>query len=353
MVIETNKWLTVLAMSFIFFASLVIAVVFFIDPFLYYRNISNDKKLMEPRYASIGIIKNYKHDMTILGMDSNNSMDMLYIRNHHERKPVQLGIEDSNLNEVLMLYTLAQENSKSEVYFINIELDEFLKKEELNLSSKKFPEYLYNKSGLDDIKYLLNYEICFRYIPLNTIIDTAFKLKKSLPVSMQEGTEIDKVAYWKHDTIPIMNLAKGVKSDYSIKELKFDAVTNLNKVDSFLKIVLSQLKPDQTLIFGFMPNSVEYWANVSTSEFDLMMEAKAQIIKESIKNPNVKVVDLQGIPEVSNPINYNMQQNLQKDLIKIYTDSIFNGTVYSNSKSFYTNKKALEKQIRLYLEKKD
>ncbi|MDF2802874.1 MAG: hypothetical protein K0S61_2777 [Anaerocolumna sp.] len=436
MVIEANRWLTVFAMAFTFFAVLVIAVVFFIDPFLYYRNISNDKKLMEPRYTSIGIIKNYKHDMTILGMDSSNSMDMLYIRNYHERKPVQLGIEDSNLNEVLMLYTMAQENSNTDLYFINVKAEEFLENIEFNLSSKKFPKYLYNKSGLDDIKYLLNYEICFRYIPLNTIIDTAFKLKKSLPAAMQDGTEIDKVVQWKVDSQPVKDLAKGAINEFHMggfitnvadsnldkdniekdseainkinnkeknneeinkkdidnkginnndrnkKEMDKKEINNIeinskeinnkginnkeidkediselktqkeleDSIDNYLDIVLKQLKPDQTLIFGFMPYSIEYWTNLSVMDFETIMYAKEYFIKESSNMDNVKIVDLQGIPEISNPINYTKQQNLKVDLIKLYTDSIFDETLYVTLKSYDKNRKNLNKQIQLFFE---
>ncbi len=375
MVIKANKWLAALLMAFIFFGVLTIAVVFYIDPFLYYRNISNDKKLMEPRYANLGIMKNYKHDMTILGMDSDNYMDMLYIRNYHERRPVQLGIEDSNLADVLLLYTLAQENSKSDLYFINVNPEDFLEDKDLNLSSVKFPKYLYNTSRLDDIKYLLNYEICFRYIILNTVIDTAFKLNKTLPIPMMDGTEIDKVVQWKLASKPVIHLAKGVNKELHMEDfIKTPSITNINKavinnkrslredesyatkpiedyIDSYLKLLFSQLKSNQTLIFGFMPYTVAYWTNLTTDEFDAIMYAKEYFIKQCSDRLDVKIVDLQGISEISNPANYLNNNNLTIDLMKLYTDAIFDETYYSSSQSYDTNRKKLEKQMRKYLEK--
>lgn len=361
MELDGNKWITLLAMSFLCFAGFVIAVVFFIDPFLYYRNISNDKKLMEPRFTDIGIIKNYKHDMTILGLDSNNSMDMLYIRNYHERKPIQLGIEESNINDVLMLYTLAQENSKSDFYFINVRTEDFLENIAINLASAKFPAYLYNRSRLDDIKYLLNYEICFRYILLNTIIDTAFKLNKSLPDIMRDGTQIDKAAQWKKDTLSVSDLAKGKERVFYLKGIETTSVKEEdgkktyqeieNTIDSYLDIILNQLQPDQTIVFGFMPYSAAYWASVSKKDFDTIMYAKDYFVKKCINLENIKLVDLQGIPEISDSSYYTKEQNMKEDFIKLYTDAVFNENIYENSKLFEKNRADLEKQIKGFAER--
>lgn len=364
MVLDSNKWITLFAMAFVVFTGLVIAVVFFIDPFLYYRNISNDKKLMEPRYASIGIIKNYKHDMTILGMDSDNSMDMLYIRNYHEKKPIQIGIEDSNINDVLILYTMSQENSKADFYFINVKPEEFIENIKINLTSQKFPGYLYNKKKLDDIKYLLNYEICFRYIPLNTVIDTAFKLNRNLPVAMKDGTEIDKVVSWKKDAWPVTGLAKGLYKDFQLSgfeitekksEKESDSkLTNEeieNRIDSYLNIIFKQIKPGQTIVFGFMPYSVEYWLNVQDTNFEAIMYAKEYFIKGCKSRDNVKIVDLQWLPEISSLNNYTSEQNLNQDMIRLYTDAIFDETIYETSKLYNRNRKSLQTQIEMYKDK--
>jgi hypothetical protein len=123
-----------------------------------------------------------------------------------------------------------------------------------------------------------------------------------------------------------------------------------DSIDNYLDIVLKQLKPDQTLIFGFMPYSIEYWTNLSVMDFETIMYAKEYFIKESSNMDNVKIVDLQGIPEISNPINYTKQQNLKVDLIKLYTDSIFDETLYVTLKSYDKNRKNLNKQIQLFFE---
>lgn len=359
MVIDANKWITLFFMAFMFFTGLVVAVVFFIDPFLYYRNVSNDKKLMEPRYSNIGIIKNFRHDMTILGLDSENSMDMLYIRNYHEKRPVQLGIEDSNINDVLILYTISQEKSNSDFYFINVKAEDFIDAIPINLSSDKFPDYLYNNNRLDDIKYLLNYEICFRYIPLNTIIDTAFKLNKSLPIAMKEGTEIDKAAQWKLGILPVKGLAKGSTMHFSINGEQVNTQMQLEnpsddedikkKVDSYLEIIFKHVKPNQTIVFGFTPYSVEYWTNVSKMDYDKIMYAKKYFLEQCMNRDNIHVVDMQGINDIGIASNYTSELYLKEDFIKKYTDAIFDETIYEDSWSYEKNKKKLEEQVIQYL----
>lgn len=356
MVVDSNKWITVFFMSFITFTFLTISVVFFMDPFLYYRNISNDKKLMEPRYTNIGLIKNVKHNMTIIGLDSNNSMDMLYIRNFHERRPIQLGIDDGGLNEVLMLYILSQENSNVDLYFMNVDLEDFLKDEAITLSTFKFPQYLYNKNKLDDIKYLLNYEICFRYVFLNTYIDLAFKVGKSLPQAYQEGTEIDKVIKWKKRVTLVPNMAKGVKSIFTLEEadkllyassknecgfsheLNYSKIKDCKvdlknvtidpkvveeKVDIYVNIIEDKLKENQMLVFGFIPYSKKYWEHFEKDEYNNMMWAKNLLIQKVKDNPNIKIVDLHGIPQTKESQFYVDDFTLSEDLLKIYADAIF------------------------------
>ncbi|MNO00755.1 hypothetical protein D3C81_2207080 [compost metagenome] len=59
---------------------------------------------------------------------------------------------------------------------------------------------------------------------------------------------------------------------------------------------------------------------------------------------------MQGIPEISNPLNYTINNNLNIDLMKLYTDAIFDETFYKAALLYDSNRKNLEKQMKRHLE---
>lgn len=350
--ISAKKWIFSFIAIFLGAALLMGFVSYSVDPFMYYR-VGDDEKLMKARFVNVGIAKNYDYDMAFIGSSMIQNFDMPYFRENYDVNPVKLVAGGMTLNEILKLYNISQEYSGADKYMINI--DPFVLNTDgpIDFSSSRFPDYLYNDEKLDDVKYLLGYEVWFRYIPVNFAVNTLLKMGIDLPEKFDDAIDIDKIEDWSKDFSFGKEIVKQNYEDgaYATSELNTnDMYSRMTKnIDSFLKVIVDQEKDGQEIIFGFPPYSALYWhESVEHGEFDTLMDVKEYFIAQCDKYDFIRVVDLQSIPEITDLSRYKDASHYDTGIQKDYADAVFSGKFDINADTFEKNKLELQSLIEQF-----
>lgn len=301
-------------------------VAYQIDPFMYYR-ISNENKLLNARFVNMGIVKHYDYDTAFIGSSMIQNFDMQFFRDNSAMKPVKLVVGGMTLNEILMMYNLSQEYAHADQYIINVDLNQFDTSDPLDETTKKFPNYLYNESKIDDIKYLLGYETWVKYIPVNFAINTVKKLGKPLPQKFQNEVKIDKIEDWSLNYSFGKEIVKKnfIEKKFLVSELNKNGMYQRmkNNIDTYLSKIMVNRKKNQAIIFGFPPYSALYWhKNIQYETFEPLMDVKEYFILQALKYENVRIVDLQSIEEISDLDFYKDTTHFNLDIQEKYAQAL-------------------------------
>jgi hypothetical protein len=278
----------------------------------------------------MGVIKNYDYDTAFIGSSMIQNFDMRYFRKNYSAKPVKLVVGGMTLNEILKMYSLSQEYSNASKYIINVDLIKFNMPDPLDMSSSKFPGYLYNNNRIDDIKYLLSYEVWFRYLPIDTLIDIMYKSKLKLPQKFDDSTNLDRIEDWSKDYTYGEEIVKdnylNVEFSTSAVETKDMSARIKKNIDTYLELITKQKKKGQTIIFGLPPYSSLYWhTTIDDGTYEIWMQAKEYFIKECFQYSGIRIVDMQSIPEITDLNYYRDATHYNTDIQTIYADGIISG----------------------------
>jgi hypothetical protein len=335
--LKAKEWM--LFTGFIFLCGAIVIGLFTFagDPYLYYRNVSNDKKLLHSNFVNIGLMKNYKFDTAFIGSSEIHTIDTGFVKSYYTVDSAKLVTQDMDVNDMLFMYDLSQKYSEVKEYIFNIDLEEFSRIKVVDGKSEKFPEYLYNEKRLDDIRYLLSYESSLRYAPINFIINGAIDLGVQPPEEILRHTEIGKIEDWSEKAVFGAEEVRISFEQYMATESGSNNTDLLIKlqtnIDDFLGSILEKQKPEQSIIFGFPPYSALYWEALKEKEtYGVYLAAKEYFITKSGQLDRVRLVDVQSIPEINDSNNYKDLRHFNGEISRIYTDAIFFGGYDISSK---------------------
>ena len=120
----------------------------------------------------------------------------------HEQVPGKLGAEPLHIGlggvrpiEINELVRLVYDSGKAEKYYICVDLGFFGNPEE----EGRYPRYLLKKDILSRLRYLLSYEVRFRYIPIDLGLVLCGRLGVKLPDKVSHLKEIDRLGDWEYN----------------------------------------------------------------------------------------------------------------------------------------------------------
>lgn len=288
---KPGKWIisyfsVILAMLIIFSA-----VTYIIDPFMQYR-VRDNTYMLNDRFVSAGLIKNYDYDTLMLGSSMTQNFDMEQFRKTLNVKPLHVGIGAMTLHEMNELIDLADEIGRAQKYYICVDLYQYVE----NDTSSKNPPYLLKSDPLSRLRYSLSYESWFRYMAVDAGMVAMKKLNMNVPASFARKSSIDMLGSWDADAvygkdITINNFLNGA---FAISEVEVtdDLEENMkNNMDVLLEKMAE--KPEETVFF-FPPYSSLYWCDTQTKGlFEIYMNAKEYFVT-SASEYGFKVYDFQG-----------------------------------------------------------
>ena len=191
---NAGKWIVSFFSIVLVALSLLSAIAYIVDPFFQFRVRDNSYKLSE-WFVSSGLIENYDYDTLIIGSSMIQNFDMNVFRNELGAKPLHIGLSGIRLPEIAQLMNLAYDVNKSENYYICVDLSVFTRDD----TESRYPEYLLKKDILSRFRYLLSYEVWFRYIPVDVGFVLLDLMKVNLPEKFAYNKSVDRLGDWRLD----------------------------------------------------------------------------------------------------------------------------------------------------------
>lgn len=255
------------------------AFVYAVDPCFYYRIPDGNAVYFNERYQDAGLAKNLDADTVLLG----TSMVANYRASHVEETfggtAVKLTIPDgylSEFNTVLQTFFRDHPHPKRVIFGMDVNI---LIRDESEKASV-LPDYLYDRSRLDDLKYLLNKD---------TLYYSAYTLlarKQGTAEPLDEAFTWDKKYWWNHQTA----LENYQRPDISASSLPDGAY--LKNVDANLAVIESWISahPDTEFDLFFPPYSILYWDKTERlGEGDAVASALYRICDTLTRYDNVRI----------------------------------------------------------------
>lgn len=250
-----------------------------VDPCFYYRVPAGDAVFFNERYQDAGLAKNGNADTALMG----TSMVANYRASHVEKTfggtAVKLTIPDgylSEFNTVLNTFFRYHPNPKRVIFGLDVNI---LIRDESGKTSV-FPDYLYNRNPVDDLKYLLNQD---------TLYYSAYTLlarERGTAKPLDEAFTWDKNFWWNHQTA----LDNYQRPDVSESSLPADAY--LKNVDANLLVIERWVTahPDTEFDLFFPPYSILYWDKTERlGQQDAVFSALQRICKALTQYDNVRL----------------------------------------------------------------
>lgn len=188
------KWIRNFLCFLLAIVLLLSGVAYIVDPFMQFRPRDN-AYLLEEWYVGSGLIKTYDYDTLILGSSMIQNFDMDVFRQELGVKPLHVGIGAMSPEEMAEFLNLAYDTGKADTYYLCVDLPVLNGENE----PSRTPEHLLKNDILSRLRYLLSYEVWFRYLPVDVAFVILDKLGVEFPIKYTYKKSIDKLADWRLD----------------------------------------------------------------------------------------------------------------------------------------------------------
>jgi len=170
-------------------------VVYAVDPCLYYR-MPQDRLpvFFNERYQAAGMVKNVPADTVLLGSSMAANYRSSWIGEFYHCSGLRVTIPDGYFSEYgQVMDLLFRENAPERVLFA-LDLNALIR--DSGGVTDAMPDYFYNRSSLDDVKYLLNKDSL--YYSLYALMTS----RRGGGQTLDEGFTWDKTSAWgKYETL--------------------------------------------------------------------------------------------------------------------------------------------------------
>ena len=280
---------------FISFLSVILSLliitgttVFAVDPFNHYRADPDMTKIIYqmPYYQNIGIAKHTEYDTLITG----SSMTQNFMANKFDDtfgcKAIRLSFDGGLITDFVLLLEAATQNNQ-ELKCIYFGLDNYLitNDSELNKIQDRIPDYLADDNVLNDVKYLFNKDVIFRYMRVH------FAYKNS------DSYDFYKMHVW--DKGNIITSEEKVLLDYVMPqkgEILDDDYFFENAdyvINALSKVVESN--PDIEFVFFAPPYSILYWHTQKVEgKLNATLAAMSRCYSKLLEYENVRLFYFQN-----------------------------------------------------------
>ena len=188
------KWIRNFLCFLLAMLLLLSGVAYIVDPFMQFR-VKDNAYFLQEWYVSGGLIKNYDYDTLILGSSVTQNFNMDVFRQELGVKPLHVGLGAMTTVELAELLHLAYETGRADTYYIGVDLPVLNGDKE----ESRIPEHLIKNDLLSKLRYLLSYEVWFRYLPVDIAFMILDKIGVELPEKFVYQKSIDRLGDWRLD----------------------------------------------------------------------------------------------------------------------------------------------------------
>lgn len=272
---------------------LVITVNYIVDPLQFYRKAFYAPDFSDQqRYQNPGLAKNYDYETIIIGSSMSENNEPSYVDKQLNTKTLKLSIKGSSIKEQNMIAKLAIDTGKVKnviwvVDYFGLRGDPDRVREEYG----PFPYYLYDKTPLNDIKYLLN---------LDTLNQVGHLMLVFLNIEKKTNPDLNTLNTWGHiykfdKELVLKEWAKYSQSG-PVNANEYESANIKQNID---KNILSIVKnyPGINFYLYYPPYSVlqhRYYYDKNPTLFENELTSKKYIFEQVGELPNVGIYDFQS-----------------------------------------------------------
>lgn len=264
------------------------AVVYFVDPCLYYRIPEDwDPVLFSERYQAAGLAKNVPADTVLMGTSLAANYRRSEIAETFGTTAVRITIPDGYLSEFdkTMDVLFSSQDPQRVIFGLDANI---LVRDESGLTSA-MPDYLYNDNPFDDVKYLINKDTLYysAYVLMANRWDEADTL--------DEGFTWDGDVWWNHATA----LANYTRPEIVQETVAADAYLrhasdNLDVVEGWITA-----HPETEFDIFFPPYSILFWDKTARlGETEAVFAALDLACERLLQYDNVRLYNFLMDPDI-------------------------------------------------------
>ena len=255
------------------------AVVYTVDPALYYRMPSDGKTAyFSERYQSVGMAKNAIADTVLVGTSMASNYRASRIGEIFGGSGLRITLPDGYLSEFDQVMDVLLRHQSPERVIFAMDLNIMIRDE--SGVTDIMPKYLYNRSVLDDAQYLLNKDNL--YYSFFTIMSRKWGSTETL----DEGFAWDEGIFWDHEYA----LSCYFRPEPSGEVLPTDAY--LANVRSNLEVMGRWFteNPDIQFSLFLSPYSMLFWDKaMRLGEVDALLAAAEEVCTALLEYDNVNL----------------------------------------------------------------
>ncbi len=264
------------------------AVVYFVDPCLYYRIPENwDPVLFSERYQAAGLAKNVPADTVLMGTSLAANYRRSEIAETFGTTAVRITIPDGYLSEFDKTMDVLFRSQDPQRVIFGLDAN-ILVRDESGLTSA-MPDYLYNGNPFDDVKYLINKDTLYysAYVLMANRWDEADTL--------DEGFTWDGDVWWNHATA----LANYTRPEIVQETVPADAYLrhasdNLDVVEGWITA-----HPEMEFDIFFPPYSILFWDKTARlGETEAVFAALDLACERLLQYDNVRLYNFLMDPDI-------------------------------------------------------
>lgn len=264
------------------------AVVYFVDPCLYYRIPEDwDPVLFSERYQAAGLAKNVPADTVLMGTSLAANYRRSEIAETFGTTAVRITIPDGYLSEFDKTMDVLFRSQDPQRVIFGLDAN-ILVRDESGLTSA-MPDYLYNDNPFDDVKYLINKDTLYysAYVLMANRWDEADTL--------DEGFTWDGDVWWNHATA----LANYTRPEIVQETVPADAYLrhasdNLDVVEGWITA-----HPETEFDIFFPPYSILFWDKTARlGETEAVFAALDLACERLLQYDNVRLYNFLMDPDI-------------------------------------------------------
>ena len=281
---SSKKWVIALISVTLIAITLFGAVQYYLDPLLQYggeRGPLTFRKYDE-FYCNPGIAKNYDYNAVLLGPSTAQNTDINRLNslfNCNTIKLTYVGSSVYNSRKILdMCYDTGNQIDK--VFWV---LDENVLTRNPNSSRYPLPEYLYDKSVVNDVSYLLNLDIFYYY----TLPDIKQTINHNFDTMMMEGNWGDDESIYCRENV-LSSVGHPKRQHEKKAKTYYEDIVLENLEYNVLPIIKEH--PDTEFNIIMAPYSILFWYLAkSDGTLDARLYSDRTALSKIMKYDNVKV----------------------------------------------------------------
>ena len=274
-----KRWFCSFAAVILLLLAACAAVVYTVDPAFYYRLPANGRTAyFSERYQSAGLAKNVSADTVLIGTSMASNYRASKIGEVFGGSGLRITLPDGYLSEFDQIMDTLLRNQKPERVVFALDLNIMIRDE--SGVTDVMPKYLYNKTPLDDIHYLLNKDNL--YYSLFNLMNRKWNYLQTL----DEGFVWDQGVFWDHEYA----LSCYPRPEPSGQVLPADAYSE--NVRSNLAVMENWFRenPDIEFQIFFSPYSMLFWDKATRlGEAEALLNAMEQIGAALLAHENVSL----------------------------------------------------------------